>query len=105
MVCLRTISVDTLHKGDTDDDDDDDDNNNNNNMCLSFSDYSYYNPDWKLVYTLIPFSVGLTTAGYVTVQWLTLYVVNCTSLNTVITPIKFYDIVSELIILYNDVQS
>jgi len=27
MVCLRNISVDTLHKGDTDDDDDDDDNN------------------------------------------------------------------------------
>ena len=35
MVCLRNISVDALHKGDTeeddDDDDDDDDNNNNNN--------------------------------------------------------------------------
>ena len=31
MVCLRNISVDILHKGDTDDDDDDDDNNNNNN--------------------------------------------------------------------------
>jgi hypothetical protein len=33
MVCLRKVSVDTLHKGDTDDDDDDndDDNNNNNN--------------------------------------------------------------------------
>jgi hypothetical protein len=31
MVCLRIISVDTLHKGDTDDDDDDDDDNNNNN--------------------------------------------------------------------------
>jgi hypothetical protein len=30
-VCLRNISVDTLHKGDTEDDDDDDDNNNNNN--------------------------------------------------------------------------
>jgi hypothetical protein len=29
MVCLRNISVDTLHKGDTDDDDDDDDNDNN----------------------------------------------------------------------------
>ena len=27
MVCLRNISVDTLHKGDTDDDDDDDNNN------------------------------------------------------------------------------
>jgi hypothetical protein len=31
MVRLRNISVDTLHKGDTDDDDDDDDDNNNNN--------------------------------------------------------------------------
>jgi len=30
MVCLRNISVDTLHKGDTEDDDDDDDDNNNN---------------------------------------------------------------------------
>jgi hypothetical protein len=30
-VFLRNISVDTLHKGDTDDDDDDDDDNNNNN--------------------------------------------------------------------------
>jgi hypothetical protein len=27
MVCLRNISVDTLHKGDTEDVDDDDDNN------------------------------------------------------------------------------
>jgi hypothetical protein len=36
MVCLRNISVDTLHKGDTEDDDDDDDNNNNNNY------YYYY---------------------------------------------------------------
>jgi hypothetical protein len=36
MVCLKNISVDTLHKGDTendDDDDDDNDNNNNNNNC------------------------------------------------------------------------
>ena len=35
MVFLRNMSVDTLHKGDTEDDDDDadadDDNNNNNN--------------------------------------------------------------------------
>jgi hypothetical protein len=30
LVCLRNISVDTLHKGDTVDDDVDDDNNNNN---------------------------------------------------------------------------
>jgi hypothetical protein len=31
MVCLRNISVDTLHKGDAEDDDDDDDNDDNNN--------------------------------------------------------------------------
>ena len=31
MICLRNISVDTLHKGDTDDDDDDDDDDDNNN--------------------------------------------------------------------------
>jgi len=31
MVCLRNMSVDTLHKGDTEDDNNDDDNNNNNN--------------------------------------------------------------------------
>jgi hypothetical protein len=30
MVCLRNISVDTLHKEDTDDDNDN--NNNNNNV-------------------------------------------------------------------------
>jgi hypothetical protein len=40
MVCLRNISVDTLHKGDTEDDDDDDDddnnNNNNNNKATGF---------------------------------------------------------------------
>ena len=32
MVCLRNISVDTMHKGDNEDDDDDDDNNYNNNL-------------------------------------------------------------------------
>jgi hypothetical protein len=31
MFCLRNVSVDTLHKRDTEDDDDDDDNHNNNN--------------------------------------------------------------------------
>jgi len=34
MVCLRNISVDTLHKEDTEDDDDDNNNNNNNNNKL-----------------------------------------------------------------------
>jgi hypothetical protein len=32
MFCLRNISVDTLHKGDTEDDDDNNNNNNNNNL-------------------------------------------------------------------------
>jgi len=32
MVCLRNISVDTLHKGDTEDDDDDNNNNNSWNI-------------------------------------------------------------------------
>jgi hypothetical protein len=37
MVCLRNISVATLHKGDTEEDDDDvnNNNNNNNNSCTS----------------------------------------------------------------------
>jgi hypothetical protein len=34
MVCLRNISVDTLHRGDTDEGDDYDDDNNNNNYNL-----------------------------------------------------------------------
>jgi hypothetical protein len=34
MVCLRNISVDTLHKGDSKDDDDNNNNNNNNNNIL-----------------------------------------------------------------------
>jgi len=33
MVCLRNISINTLHKDD--DDDDNDDDNNNNNICAS----------------------------------------------------------------------
>jgi hypothetical protein len=32
MVCLRNISVDTLHKGDTEDNNDN--NNNNNNTII-----------------------------------------------------------------------
>jgi hypothetical protein len=35
MFCLRNLSVDTLHKGDTEDDDDDDDDNNNNNNIFN----------------------------------------------------------------------
>jgi hypothetical protein len=32
MVCLRNISVDTLHKGDTEDNNSNNNNNNNNNI-------------------------------------------------------------------------
>jgi len=35
MVCLRNISVDTLHKGDTEEDDDNN-NNNNNNIIIKY---------------------------------------------------------------------
>jgi hypothetical protein len=38
MVCLRNISVDTLHKGDTKDDDNNNNNNNNNNVAASADD-------------------------------------------------------------------
>jgi len=39
MVCLRSISVDTLPKGDSEDDDDDDNNNNNNNNTTKLRNY------------------------------------------------------------------
>ena len=74
-------------------------------MSLSFSYFLYYIMDWKLVYMLIQFTVGLPTARYVQVQRLTLYLVNCASKNTVIAPMKFYDIVSELIIKWRAVLS
>jgi hypothetical protein len=35
MVCLRNISLDTLHKGDIDDDDDDDDDDDGNNNKIN----------------------------------------------------------------------
>ena len=45
MVCLRNISVDTLHKGDTEDDDDNNSssssNNNNNNNVTTFTQGIY----------------------------------------------------------------
>jgi hypothetical protein len=36
MVFLRNISVDTVHKGDTEDDDDDDDDDDNNNTLPKY---------------------------------------------------------------------
>jgi len=45
MVCLRNVSVDTLHKGDTeDDDDDDDDDDDNNNKMESTQELAIYAP-------------------------------------------------------------
>jgi hypothetical protein len=44
MVCLRNITVDTLHNGDTEDDDDDDDNNNNNNNTVTLSSNTTFSP-------------------------------------------------------------
>jgi hypothetical protein len=42
MVCLRNISVDTLHTGDIEDDDDDDDDDNSNNVvCGSKTQLTY----------------------------------------------------------------
>jgi len=38
MVCLRNISINTLHKRDNDDDDDDDNNNDNNNNKAALSE-------------------------------------------------------------------
>ena len=35
IICLRNISINTLHKGDDDDDDDDDDNTCNNNLLAT----------------------------------------------------------------------
>jgi len=42
LVFLRSISVDTLHKGDTDGDDDNNNNNNNNNNKNNNLAISYY---------------------------------------------------------------
>jgi len=50
MVCLRNMSINTLHKGD--DDDDDDDNNNNNNsfvvppVSVPFVNFKYLSIWW-----------------------------------------------------------
>ena len=43
-VCLRNISINTLHKGDDDDDDDDDNNNNNNTKSRNYTKQ----PHWAL---------------------------------------------------------
>jgi hypothetical protein len=50
MVCLRNISVDTLHKGDTEDDDDNN-NNNNNNEIIHYSIYCVFSTDLLLQFS------------------------------------------------------
>jgi hypothetical protein len=52
MVCLRNISVDTLHKGKTEDNDDDDnnDNNNNNNNNNTSDPQTTINPKAQAIY-------------------------------------------------------
>jgi hypothetical protein len=47
MVCLRNISVDTLHNGDSDDDDDDNNNNNNNNNNKHTSESANVEIQWS----------------------------------------------------------
>jgi hypothetical protein len=48
MVCLRNISVDTLHKGDTEDDNNNNNNNNNNNI---FTEKTMpFNGTWYNIY-------------------------------------------------------
>jgi hypothetical protein len=57
IVCLRNISINTLHKGDDDDDDDsyndDDDNNNNNN-----NDNNQVQRMWNVKTNVIPVIIG-----------------------------------------------
>ena len=56
IVCLRNISINTLHKGDDDDDDDDDDNNNNNNNCNNkIPSTMKLKVDFKFRIRLLPF--------------------------------------------------
>jgi hypothetical protein len=57
MVCLRNISVDTLHKGDAKDDDDDDDDNNNNNNNNNNTEVQLM---LNLKCTIIPVTIGAT---------------------------------------------
>jgi hypothetical protein len=55
MVCLRNISVDTLHKGNTEDDDDDDDNNIIIIIIIIIIEMQRM---WNLECTIIPVIIG-----------------------------------------------
>jgi len=48
-VCLRNISVDTLHKGDTEDDDNNNNNNNNNNKTITITKNKWIYPTFVKV--------------------------------------------------------
>jgi len=51
MVCLRNISVDTLHKGDIDDDEDNDDDDDNNNTRKTFDRFTTKDSyTWKITH-------------------------------------------------------
>jgi hypothetical protein len=52
MVCLRSICVDTLHKGDTEEDDND--NNNNNGTGMNFLSPNEPNPTDNLGWPKVP---------------------------------------------------
>ena len=47
IICLRNISINTVHRGD--DDDDDDDNNNNNNTFSGQNNFLGYKLSLNLV--------------------------------------------------------
>jgi len=54
MVCLRNMSVDTLHKGDTEDNNNDNNNNNNNNngLVTEFYKYDYDSSSYEILVTI-----------------------------------------------------
>jgi hypothetical protein len=65
MVCLRNVSVDTLHKGDTEDDDDDDDdinnnNNNNNNRITEGTKLFLWEEGFQLNSVICRFPLGIS---------------------------------------------
>jgi len=58
MVCLRNISVDTLHKGDTEDNNNTNNNNNNNNINKDLT--IEIQRMWNVKTKVIPVRTGAT---------------------------------------------